>query len=259
VSARYLVAGYQVVGLLRRSDMYDVYDAWSDERQCRCVVKLLREQRRERARDRARVRREGRLVLALAHPHIVRAYEVGSKPTPYIALESATGATLERILEDDGPLGARDLRRLGSQLCSALGYLHGRGYLHLDVKTSNVACDRGFAKLLDLSIARRPGRGRRGVGTRPYLAPEQRQGRLLTGATDVWGLGSLLYEAATGQRPYATLGADGYPTFAGAPPAVATHRRLPGALARAIDRCLDLEPRGRPSITELASLLATIP
>src|SRR4051794_285763 len=87
-------------------------------------------------------------------------------------------------------------------LCSALHYLHSQGYLHIDVKPSNVIAYNGSAKLLDLSIARPPGRAKRGVGTRQYMAPEQVRGATLTEATDVWGVGATLYEAATGAMPF---------------------------------------------------------
>src|SRR5262249_61036880 len=84
-----------------------------------------------------------------------------------------------------------------------LAYLHeSAGFLHLDLKPSNIVCELGHAKVIDLSITRRPGPGRRGVGTQHYLAPEQALGRSLTTATDVWGIGVVLFEAASGRRAF---------------------------------------------------------
>jgi serine/threonine protein kinase len=248
-----LVTGYRAVAHLRRGDLCDVYDAWSEEREVRCVVKILRPDRRANPTDRRRVMVEGELLLSLTHPHIVRAYEVREDPVPFIALEAATGDTLARLI-DHGPLPARDLARLATQMCSALSYLHRRGYLHLDLKPSNVAWDRGYARLLDLSIARRPGRAP-GIGTTKYLSAEQARGGALTEATDVWGLGCLLYEAATGRAP---LGHAGIAAGVEMPPPLKKHRRLRLASESIVLRCLSPAPEDRPSIGEIARIFAPL-
>jgi serine/threonine protein kinase len=126
------VSGYRAVAHLERGDLCDVYSAWSEEREARCVVKILRPDRRAFAADRRRVVAEGALLLSLTHPHIVRAYEVHEDPVPFIVLEAASGESLARLIEL-GPFATRDLARLATQLCSALGYLHRQGYLHLDL------------------------------------------------------------------------------------------------------------------------------
>ena len=111
--------------------------------------------------------------------------------------------------------------------------------------------------MIDLSLARRPGRGRRGVGTPRYIAPEQALGRAVSPATDVWGIGAVLYEAATGTPPLPDgppSGVNGNgPAFV--PPGVGTSRRLPGGLTAAIDSCLRLDPAGRPDATDLSKAL----
>ena len=235
-----IAPGYRVVGHLRRGKGIDVYEVWSSERSCTCVAKVLRPELRSDVRWRRRLRREGRLLLSLSHPHIVRAYDLRERPDPVVVLESLTGSTVAHMIESRGRLSATDVAWLGIHLCSAVGYLHGRGILHLDVKPSNVVADNGDAKLLDLSVARPPGPARKRVGTVPYMAPEQLASGELTAATDVWGIGATLHEAATGMR---ANGRTGGPR---------------GRLGRAVAACLDASPRNRPSVRELAELLEAI-
>jgi eukaryotic-like serine/threonine-protein kinase len=235
-----IAPGYRVVAHLRRGKGIDVYEVWSNERSCTCVAKVLRPELRSDVRWRRRLRREGRLLLSLSHPHIVRAYDLRERPDPVVVLESLTGSTVAHLIEFRGRLSTADVAWLGIHLCSAVGYLHRRGILHLDVKPSNVVADNGDAKLLDLSVARPPGPARKRVGTVPYMAPEQLARGELTAATDVWGIGATLHEAATGMR------ANGR---AGGP-----RGRLGGAVAA----CLDASPRQRPSVRELAELLEAI-
>jgi eukaryotic-like serine/threonine-protein kinase len=235
-----IAPGYRAVAHLRRGKGIDVYEVWSSERSCTCVAKVLRPELRSDARWRRRLRREGRLLLSLSHPHIVRAYELRERPDLVVVLESLTGATLAHLIESRGRLSAADVAWLGIHLCSAVGYLHRRGMLHLDVKPSNVVADNGDAKLLDLSVARPPGTAGKRVGTVPYMAPEQLALGELTAATDVWGIGATLHEAATGTR------VDG-----------AAHAPR-SRLGRAVADCLDASPRQRPSVRELAELLEPI-
>jgi eukaryotic-like serine/threonine-protein kinase len=180
------VNGYELLELLSSGHAYDVYDAWSHERGCRVVIRVARERRHRRA-----LRREGRLLQRLTHPHIVRAYETRRD---MVVLETLSGATLSRLLED-GPLERGDALEMGRQLCSAVRYLHRHGWLHLDVKPSNLIADGGRLKLIDLSIAQRPGRIDAGTGSDGYMAPEQEDGGVVGPATDVWGIGRVLQEA----------------------------------------------------------------
>ena len=246
-----MIQGYEIVEHIARSRVLDVYDVYSEERDCRCVAKLIRPDM-DNERRRRRLRDEGRLLLRLAHPHVVRAYELVERPRPVLILETLTGETLSRLIErSTRRLATDDIAFLGMHLCSALHYLHGQGYLHIDVKPSNVVTDNGAAKLLDLSIARPPGRAKRGVGTRQYMAPEQASGVSLTPATDVWGIGATLFEAATGTMPFP----DGGQLEHRAERVRALRPRLPRRIADAIDAALDPEPAARPSVRELADAL----
>jgi eukaryotic-like serine/threonine-protein kinase len=180
---------YELIERLHRGHAYDVFDAWSHERGCRVVVRTLRPDRR----DPRPLLRGCRLLRRLAHPHLVRAYETSLRP-PMVVLETLGGATLAALLED-GPLDEDDALQLGLQLSSAVRYLHRRGWLHLDLKPSNLIADGGRLKVIDLSIAQRPGRIRAGTGTERYMAPEQEGGGRVGPAADVWGIGAVLRAA----------------------------------------------------------------
>ena len=259
-----LAPGYRVIGFLRRGRDLDVYDLWSERRGCRCIGKTVRPDRLHVGDARTRLRREGRLLLKLTHPHIVRAYEVMTSPVPLVILETLPGETLSHLIKHPRKrLAAQEVAQLGLHLCSAIGYLHRNNVLHLDLKPSNIIATHGMAKVLDLSLARKPGPCRSGLGTVGYMAPEQSRGACVGLSTDVWGIGVTLYEVATGTAP-CEVGDD---ISSGSARSIPCHpspigrcRRLPAPLTTAIDRCLSLDPSARPSVPELAMCLdATIP
>jgi eukaryotic-like serine/threonine-protein kinase len=249
--------GYAVVGHLQRGRSLDIYDVWSEERACRCVAKLARPDRHDKGTH-ERLINEGRLLGALTHPHIVRAYEMIHDPAPVLILETLTGTTLRRAIEH-GRLQPGSVAMLGVQLCSALRYLHARHILHIDLKPSNIISACGVVKVLDLSLAQPPGAGHPGRGTRQYLAPEQARGGVLSAATDVWGLGAVLFEATTGQRPFQAFEGARYDQLERGAEPVGAHRRVPPDLARAIDACLARDPEQRPTLASLADLLRRVP
>jgi serine/threonine protein kinase len=255
-----LAPGYAVLGHVHRGKTLDVYEVWSDERACQCIAKLVRPDRLHETKPRRRLYREGRLLERMTHPHIVRAYEVLERPQPVVVLETLQGATLSYLIEDEYErrgLPLADVAALGLHLCSALAYLHRKCLLHLDLKPSNIVSELGRAKVIDLSIARRPGRGSKGAGTRVYMAPEQARGGMLSEATDVWGLGAVLYEAAAGKRPFAQQRMK-YPQLTRRAPSVGAVRRLPRELVAVIDACLEPPPRARPTVSELVPVLEAL-
>lgn len=195
-------ASYEPIELLSRGNDFDVYDAWSVERGCRVVVKTVRE---ELLGDPAKVARlidEGRLLMRLDHPHVVRCYEVAEDPRPFIVLETLSGQTLAHMVRVGGLLADEEAAHFGLQIGAAVRYLHGHGLLHLDLKPSNAIAENGRARLIDLGLAGPPGRVKAGRGTWCYLAPEQARGEVAGPATDVWGLGATLYEALSGWPPF---------------------------------------------------------
>lgn len=254
--------GYEVVELLSRGSALDVYEVWSRERMCSCIAKTIRPDRVDVSRVRLRLLQEGWLLKDLSHPHLARAYEtVDGVSAPVVILETHVGMTLEEIIDErTRRLPVADLCHLGRQLASALHFLHGRGYVHLDVRPANVMGHAGTATLLDLSIARPPGRVRRGLGTQEYLSPEQARGDVVSAASDVWGLGVTLQEAATGVRAFAPLDAGERAAFArgdflqltrGAPVTATLRPRLPRGFAELVDACLTAEPEHRPGLQDL--------
>lgn len=256
----HLAPGYRVLAHLARGKALDVYDVWSESRYALCVAKTVRPDRAREQRVRRRLRREGQLLLAMTHPHIVRAYELVERPRPVLVLEALTGATLGYVIETRArPLPAPELVFLGLQLCSAVRYLHSHDVLHLDLKPANVVSEDGIVKLIDLSVARPPGRARPGVGTRQYLAPEQARGGVLDAKADVWGIGAVLYAAATGRRPFYGLDEESpYPQLELRAPPVRSQRRLPRELGQAIDACLEPASGERPTTAQLFDLLESL-
>jgi len=253
-----LARGYEVIAHLRRGRDLDVYDVWSEERDCRCVAKAPRPDKRDHKPTRRRLRSEGRLLLSLAHPHIVRAYELIERPDPVLILETVDGETVDHLVGRlTQRLPALDVAYLGMHLCSAVGFLHRHRIIHMDLKPSNVISDMGQAKLLDLSIARPPQRVKAGIGTARYMAPEQAYGGDIGPHTDVWGIGAVLFEAAAGSPPFGQNGIASLNGSAGTTVSrgVRRHRRLPGELTRAIDGCLEMRPADRPDVTALSQQL----
>lgn len=255
-----------VIRHLARSNVYDVYDAWSPSRGCRVAVKVPRPDRADDRRAVAALLREGRLLRRLSHPHLARVYEVHETPAA-VVLETLGGETLAALAasRQERRLSARELAILGLHLCSAVGYLHGQGLLHLDLKPANVVADAGRARVIDLGAARAPGRAPAGLGTWCYHAPEQATGGELTAAADVWGIAIVLWEVATGELAYGADERDDdqdHPQLQRRVDPVRSARRLPAALADAIDAALDPDPAGRPALHELAracELVAGLP
>jgi serine/threonine protein kinase len=253
-----LAAGYEVIAHLSRNLALDVYDAWSLERDCRCVAKVVRPDRKE-PRVRRRLVREGELLLGLTHPHLVRAYELRNRPRTALILETLDGETVDHMIETaPRRLAIADVAHLGQQLCSAIGYLHGRGHLHLDLKPSNVIVQNGQVKVIDLSLSRRPGPVPRGSGTPGYLSPEQARGSDASAATDVWGIGAILYEAATASKPFPDARRKHYPQLERAAPSIAETRRAPAAFTKLVAACLAPDPADRPPVGELSDELDAV-
>lgn len=261
-----IVPGRTVVRRLGGGKRAEVYIAADERLRTPVIVKILRPGEEERGL--AGLRSEAEALGALAHPQFPRLLDTGlDDGRPHIVMELIEGPRLSRLVRKFGPLALEQLVPLAVELASALHYLHGAGWVHLDVKPGNVVMS-GQPRLIDLSIARTiesAGRLTKPIGTTSYMAPEQCQPApgLVGPPADVYGMGATLYHAATGERPF-PKDADGptYPQVTGDPERL-SRKRFPAALADAIESLLAREPGERPSAGEFADelegLVAALP
>jgi len=255
-----IAPGRLAVSLLGGGTRYEAYLAWDERLFAPAVAKLLRPHLVDDAQALNAVAREALALKELHHPVLVRSFDtVLGGERPHILLEFLEGPRLSTLLRRYGPLSAEQLVSLARQLCSALHYMAGAGWVHLDVKPRNIIMDAS-PRLIDLSAARTFAQAQTittHVGTDAYMAPEQcdraRFGEIGP-RSDVWGLGATLYEALTG-RPAFPPAADGerFPQLRSELPAMP--RKAPPVLATALEAAMQPDPRDRPSSVELYELL----
>ncbi|HVC96516.1 MAG TPA: serine/threonine-protein kinase, partial [Pirellulales bacterium] len=175
------------------------------------AVKMILRGELASAADVARFRSEAESAARLDHPHIVPVYEVGDwRGQPYFAMKYVEGTTLTRRLAD-GPIPAREAATLLTPICEAIHFAHQRGILHRDLKPSNILIDpEGRPHVTDFGLAKRVSgdtqltRSGAILGTPCYMAPEQAAGKRgqLGPASDVYSLGTVLYQMLTGRPPF---------------------------------------------------------
>jgi serine/threonine-protein kinase len=157
----------------------------------------------------ARLRREAKSVGQLEHPNIVTLYDAGeSSGLFYLAMQFIQGETLQDAMTRQGWFPLREVLEIFRQICAGLDYAHQRGVIHRDIKPANIMIARdGVVKLTDFGIAKVAGTGTTStglvVGTPSYMSPEQALGRPLDGRSDIFSLGSILYEMMTGEKAFA--------------------------------------------------------
>ena len=168
----------------------------------------------------ARFRREASSAARMQHPNIVEIYEFGHRDgLNYFSMRLIDGQTLAQRLYDKGPMQAGDAARLLRTLAEAMDYAHRLGVLHLDLKPANVLlAANGVPLIADFGLARRIDAGHDGgndeiSGSPSYMAPEQAmlESHPLSAATDIYGLGAILYETLTGRPPF--MGKDAQATL----------------------------------------------
>ncbi|UOQ87123.1 serine/threonine-protein kinase [Gracilibacillus salinarum] len=250
-----LIPGYTVIHHMRRGKDCDVYYVWSDERLTGCIAKTLQPEAVENELAHNRLIKEGECLTALSHHNLVRGYEIAATPIPVLIEETLTGETLSRLIRNltnqNKCLSVKELAHLGVQLCSVIHYLHLNDLLHLDLKPSNIISQPPLVKVIDLNLAATPGEIKKGIGTKQYMAPEQARGEILTTAADVWGIGAVLFFAATGKRPFQSFEGERYEQLERPAARVQTYREMDESLATIIDRCLQQEVRQRPCVKEI--------
>jgi eukaryotic-like serine/threonine-protein kinase len=250
------IGQYEVLELLGSGGMGDVYRA-RDTRLDRLVaLKVVREPATGRTAD--RVLREARAASALNHPNICTLYEASEfEGRPYLAMEYIAGQPLSSVVPPEG-LPARKVVEYARQIADALAHAHDHGVIHRDLKSANVVVTpQGRAKVLDFGIAKRVttiGAGSLSgtvseagtiSGTLAYMAPELLRESPADARSDIWALGVLLYELASGRRPFAGDTAFELSSAILEDPVPELPATLPPALRAVILRCLERDPEAR--------------
>src|SRR5215510_2197689 len=217
---------YEVVAPLGAGGMGEVFRA-KDTRLGRDVaIKVLPQHLSANPEVRTRFEREAKTVSSLNHPNICTLFDVGREgDTDYLVMELVDGETLAQRLAR-GALPSADVLKLAAQIADALSRAHRAGVIHRDLKPGNVMLTRSGCKLMDFGLARATGLAGPGgsgltvalsqsptmgapltaegtiVGTFQYMAPEQLEGKEADARSDLWALGCVLYEMATGKRAF---------------------------------------------------------
>jgi eukaryotic-like serine/threonine-protein kinase len=257
---------YEIVAPLGAGGMGEVYRAKDTRLGREVAVKVLPQHLSSNPEIRARFEREAKTVSSLNHPHICTLHDVGREgDVDYLVMELVEGETLAQRLTK-GALPLADVLKLGAQIADALDRAHRAGVMHRDLKPGNVMLTKSGAKLMDFGLARATGLGPASdmtssptvvgpltaegtiIGTFQYMAPEQLEGTEADSRADLWALGCVLYEMATGKRAFegksqaslitAIMGSEPAPVSQLAPLA-------PPALDRLVGACLAKDPADR--------------
>jgi Tol biopolymer transport system component len=260
---------YEILGLLGAGGMGEVYRARDTRLERTVALKVLPAEFSSDQTLGARFEREARAISALNHPHICTLHDVGEQDgQTYLVMEHLEGETLAERLKK-GPLPVAHVLEVGTQIAEALSAAHKQGIVHRDLKPGNVMLTKSGVKLLDFGLARLTRHGERPVledltsapteagpltgkgtilGTLPYMAPEQLEGRPADARTDLWALGVILYEMVTGRRAFegtsqvSLIGA----ILEREPTPLRTQQPLaPPLLERTVRRCLAKSPDER--------------
>ncbi len=209
VVKQHIVGSYEMGALLGTGTVGLAYRARHRETGQPAVVKLLQAEMAQVPDIQRRFVREVAIAEKLSHPNIVRHYDCGlHEDQIYFAMELVNSGTLKEVLKRRGPLPWREAMEVATQVCAALDHAHQFGVIHRDLKPANLFLSTdGYVKVGDFGLARDLNRSRltmegQTVGTCRYMAPEQIAGEAdLTGATDLYALGCVLFEMLVGRPP----------------------------------------------------------
>jgi eukaryotic-like serine/threonine-protein kinase len=273
------LAHYRITATIGSGGMGEVYRATDTKLGRDVALKVLPTEMAASPERLERFRREAKALAALDHPGIVGVYSVEEADgLHFLTMQLVEGQPLDRLISEGGmPLGR--LLEIGSALAEALGAAHDQGIVHRDLKPANIMVTKdGRVKVLDLGLAKVSGsplapadsalstqaQTREGVvmGTVPYMSPEQLSGRPVDHRTDVFSIGVVLFEMASGRRPFAggSTAELSSAILRDAPPALSALRPgLPKELARIVSRCLEKEPGARfPSMSDVRGALLAL-
>jgi TolB-like protein/Tfp pilus assembly protein PilF/predicted Ser/Thr protein kinase len=206
---------YRILEKLGAGGMGVVYLAHDERLERNVAVKILQPHSLADEGARKQFRREALVLSKLSHPHIGTIHDFDSQDgLDFLVMEYVPGTTLADRLAS-GPMEEAEVRRLAGQIADALDAAHEKGVIHRDLKPGNIiVTPKGQVKVLDFGLARRfPSAGTLATfttvsavhemaGTLPYMAPEQLLGKQVDIGTDIYGFGVVLYEMATGKRPF---------------------------------------------------------
>ena len=204
------VGDYDVEREVGRGGMGIVFKAFDTELHRPVAVKVLAPWLAQNGTARKRFAREARAAAAVIHPNVISIYGVNaSKKTPYLVMPFVAGPSLQRLIDEHGPLDEKDIVRIGMQVSAGLGAAHAQGLVHRDIKPANIlvepevsrvlVTDFGLARAVDDASATHSGYF---VGTPNYMSPEQAMGKRVDGRSDLFSLGSVIYFMATGRMPF---------------------------------------------------------
>ncbi|MFZ5785985.1 MAG: protein kinase domain-containing protein [Acidobacteriota bacterium] len=252
------IGRYTIVRPLGSGGMGEVYEGFDEQLRRPVAIKGLHHDRAT-VEQRERLLREALSAAALSHPAVAHVYEIVSQDgRDWLVMEHVSGASLAQHLVS-GPFHPGEVARIGEAVASALADAHRHGIIHRDVKPENVMLTPdGHVKVLDFGLAKWTGMRAEGgdtltrdglvVGTTKAMSPEQALGKPLDHRSDIFSLGSLLYELACGkpafrgETPMETMVKVSRVEFE---PLASVAPALPGALAEVIERCMKLSPAKR--------------
>jgi serine/threonine protein kinase/tetratricopeptide (TPR) repeat protein len=257
---------YEIIERLGSGGMGEVYRARDTKLGREIALKVLPPAMAGNADRRTRFQREAMAVAALKHPNIVTIYAVEEdQGTLFIAMELIEGRSLDHLIPPQG-LNLAQLLEMTIPVSDAVAYAHEKGITHRDLKPSNIMLDEagrpkvldfGLAKLLEApadangaTLAADGSVTKEGVviGTASYMSPEQAEGKPTDARSDVFSLGIILYEMATGRKPFqgdTTISTISSILKDTPPPATELNRSLPHHLGRVVNRCLAKDPSKR--------------
>jgi eukaryotic-like serine/threonine-protein kinase len=256
------------IKLLGGGSAYEAYLCFDDTTYAPVVVKVVRP---SQVTDRSTLRGLRREVQALDdvnHPVVVRGLRHSLEgDRPHVVLEQIDGPRLSSLIRRHGPLQEQQYLPLAIEIASAIHYFGNIGYVHLDIKPSNIIMGAP-CRLIDLSVARTADRAAaltNPIGTDAYMAPEQcdpPNTGTPGGASDVWGLGATLFHAVAGYRPFDRGEPESEDVEARFPQLVHPPHDLPNGVpadvAKMIGAALAFEPSERPTPREFAEALEPV-
>ena len=201
---------FEIIGEIGSGAMGKIYEGYDPTINRRVAVKTINTNLRTGNSERVRQRflREAQAAGALNHPNIVTIYQADEAGVySFIAMEFLEGETLEALIQKRAPFPLEEICRLVTPICDALDYAHRNGVVHRDIKPANIMLTNdGVVKVMDFGIAHvdystltQDGAV---LGTPSYMSPEQISGDKVDGQSDIFSLGVIVYEMATGQRPF---------------------------------------------------------